>query len=155
MSRSSAFAVLACVALLPACSGNDPDTEPAPAPGDGVEIGALDVTVRTDRSTYDQNDAVQLTLTARNTSDAPVDLEFTSSQRYDFRVENAAGSTVWTWSATRSFAQVLGEETFAPGEERSWSSTVGADLSPGGYTAVGMVMNRSGPIVDRDRFTIR
>lgn len=115
----------------------------------------MEVTVTTDRSMYGSGDEVEVRLRAWNTSDAAVTLEFTSGQRYDFQVQDVTGATVWTWSADRSFIQVLGEETLAPGEELVWTETVGATLEPGDYTAVGMVTNRSGPLVDRASFTVR
>lgn len=113
----------------------------------------MDVTVTTDRSSYDVRDDVVLTLTARNVTDATVTLEFSSSQRYDFQVEDSSGTTVWSWSDDRGFAQVLGEETVAPGEELTWTETV--TLQPGDYTAVGMVTTRSGDLTDRASFTVR
>jgi hypothetical protein len=59
---------------------------------------------------------VTLTFTVKNSSADPVKVVYPSSQRYDFSVaDSATGQTVWTWSANKSFAQVLGEETIPGG----------------------------------------
>lgn len=130
----------------------------AGGPVDGADTGGgtpLEVTVRSDQPSYDAGARPTLTLTLRNRGDEAVTLEFTSGQRYDFRVEDASGRDVWTWSAARSFMQVLGSATLEAGEEASWTERVEPNLDRGEYTAVGMVTNRDGPLVARADFTVR
>ncbi|MEX2611267.1 MAG: BsuPI-related putative proteinase inhibitor [Gemmatimonadota bacterium] len=74
--------------------------------------------------------SVHLTLHVTNLSEHPVALEFPSAQRYDFLVRREDGESVWSWSATRSFAQVLTVDTLPPGETRRYS----ADWPHGGRT---------------------
>lgn len=67
-------------------------------------------------------DSVHFVLQVTNTSTAPVELNFSSAQRFDFSVERD-GRNVWTWSADRMFAQALGTETLAAGETRRYEAT--------------------------------
>jgi hypothetical protein len=130
----------------------------AGGPVDDADTGGgapLEVTVRSDRASYEAGARPTLTLTLRNRGDEAVTLHFTSSQRYDFRVEDASGRVVWTWSAARSFMQVLGSATLEAGDEVSWTERTESALAPGEYTAVGMVTDREGPLVARAAFTVR
>ncbi|WP_456273332.1 BsuPI-related putative proteinase inhibitor [Bacillus sp. AK031] len=58
--------------------------------------------------------------TVKNQTEKEVTFEFTSSQRYDYAVKNA-GETIYLFSSTAAFMQVLGEETLAQGEELSYT----------------------------------
>lgn len=77
-------------------------------------------------------------LTLRNTAAKPLELNFSSSQRYDFVIRNLKGEQVYQWSATRSFAQVMGSEVVEQGE-RNWVEQIplkdnqGTLLPPGFY----------------------
>ncbi|MBM7663153.1 hypothetical protein JOC85_004006 [Bacillus mesophilus] len=53
----------------------------------------------------------------KNQTESDVTLEFTSSQRYDFSVENKKGEEIYLFSSLASFLQALGKETVKPGEE--------------------------------------
>ena len=88
--------------------------------------------------------AVTLSLAVTNTSSAPVELSFGSSQQYDFLVRRADGVTVWTWSADKMFLAVITARTLAPGETVTWS----AQWSPpaaGTYVATGIVTGSPRP----------
>jgi hypothetical protein len=69
---------------------------------------------------------------------APLTLSFPSSQQYDFALNDSAGNTLWTWSASRTFLQLLHQRTV----KDEWSATVeipiselpGGALQPGDYT---------------------
>ena len=55
---------------------------------------------------------VTLTLTVTNPASSPVQVTFTSGQRYDFTIVDAStGAALWRWSAARSFAQVLSTQS--------------------------------------------
>lgn len=78
---------------------------------------------------------VQLRFDAVNVSDEPVTLTFPSGQEGDAQLLDADGEIVYTWSATRSFIQMLQERTLEPGE--ALTVALDADLSdvePGTYT---------------------
>ncbi len=82
--------------------------------------------------------AARLTLT--NRSGANVVLDFPSGQRYDFQVKNARGEVIYTWSATRLFPAVTGQETVK--DELVWTETFSAGtLRPGSYTLEGRIAN--------------
>jgi hypothetical protein len=100
-------------------------------------------------------DSVQLVLHVTNVSEAPLTLEFTSSQRQDFEVARPGGETVWRWSAARSFAQVLGSEVLLPGESRRYEATWLAAGARGEYVATGWVTSRNYPIELRTVFQVR
>ena len=52
-------------------------------------------------------------LTVTNKGNKPLELIFSSSQRYDFVVEKE-GKEIWRWSKDKLFAMMLGELTLQP-----------------------------------------
>jgi len=92
-----------------------------------------------------------MTLTLLNRGSQPVRLLFATSQRYDFVVKDDAGNEVWRWSADQLFAQVLAEETLAPGGTLTFGETwdqrdnSGAQVAPGPYVIEGVIV-RSCPL---------
>ena len=95
-------------------------------------------------------DAVELTLHVTNTSGAPIELEFSSGQRYDFQVsevvDGVVGETVWTWSADKSFMQALGTETLAPGASLRYTETWPANGSRGDFMGIATLTSTSHPV---------
>lgn len=87
------------------------------------------LTVGIDKSTYSAGEALELRLTLRNSSPAPLVLDFTSSQRYDIVIRDAAGKDVYQWSAARSFLAVIGREEIAQSERNYVESIPLANLS--------------------------
>jgi hypothetical protein len=71
----------------------------------------------------------------------PVELEFSSSQRYDFAMANN-GSEVWRWSEDKVFAQVLGTESLGPGEAPLEYEEIWQPAPPGRYRAVATITAR-------------
>jgi hypothetical protein len=59
---------------------------------------------------------VALEFTVRNISPAPVLLEFTSGQQYDFIVRSGSGAVVWRWGREMGFVTMLTSRALAPGE---------------------------------------
>ena len=120
----------------------------------------MQLTLRTDRGSYRPGEPVQLRLEVFNNDGKPVTLPFNSSQQYDFEVL-WEDQRIWRWSADRMFAQVLTEETLAPGERRRFEATWdgrqsdGEIARPGAYIARGFltVSGRSDPMADQ-AFTI-
>lgn len=105
-------------------------------PGEGEEAGVAEGLAST-LEVQVEGDQVRFTLSVTNATEAPIRLDFPSSQRYDFAVERPSGEIVWTWSAARSFAQMLGEETLAPGETVTYSERWDDPAGAGRYVAVG------------------
>jgi hypothetical protein len=105
---------------------------------------------------------ITLAITIRNRSGAARSLTLPTSQTHDAVIHGGGQKEIWRWSAGRMFAQVVTEQTFAPGESRAiavrWdlSDSKGRPLPPGDYRAVGLIPGRtpgtrSEPLV----FTIR
>ena len=72
-------------------------------------------------------------VTIRNTTPRPLQLRFSSSQRYNLVIRNLQGEEVFNLAATQLFAQVLGEENIAQ-SERNWVAIVPLTLRAGLYT---------------------
>lgn len=103
---------------------------------------SLEVTLTTSQTVYAAGGPVDLALKITNRGSDPVTLQFSTSQRYDFLVLDAADDTVWRWSADKMFMQVLGQEQLGPGESRDFREHVAVALPPGEYAAVGRVTAR-------------
>ncbi|MBT2678533.1 intracellular proteinase inhibitor (BsuPI) [Bacillus sp. ISL-35] len=56
----------------------------------------------------------------KNQTEQEVNLEFTSSQRYDYSVETKDGKEIFLFSSVASFLQALGEEKVKQGEALSY-----------------------------------
>jgi hypothetical protein len=81
---------------------------------------------------------VSATFRLQVNSPSPLTLSFSSGQEYDFALDDSAGNTLWTWSASRMFVQSLHQRTVA-GEwtetvEIPWPATAGGSPQPGDYT---------------------
>jgi hypothetical protein len=101
-----------------------------------AEASQIGFTVALDSPSYQAAEVVnlQVRLTLRNTSSKPVTLLFPSSQRYDLRVWNERNQIVYTWSADKLFAQVIGQDIVAG--ERTFTFTANVpNLPPGRYAA--------------------
>jgi hypothetical protein len=106
----------------------------------------VSVVLTTDKRTYAAGEPIALTLALVNAGSEPLRLRFMTAQRYDFTLQDQRGQQVWRWSSERFFAQVLGEETIAPGGALSYSATVRHALPTGWYTAVGVLPAAEGRV---------
>lgn len=141
---------LVAAALVAGCSQNqDPVVEESV-----VESEGLSATMSVETGA----DAVRLTLHVTNTSGAPIELEFTSGQRYDFQVAEVDGAvigeTLWTWSMDKSFMQALGTETLAPGASLSFTEEWSAGGRRGDFVGIGMLTSSSHPVQQSVRFEL-
>lgn len=107
---------------------------PVPAGDAGAPAAAkpspLQLSLTTDKTTYKSGETIKFTLTARNASKAPVQVTFTSGQKYDIEARNDAnGALAWRWSEGRMFTQIFREETWQPGETRRYEDTWNARTS--------------------------
>lgn len=82
--------------------------------GQGIVAGEIEPSIT-------KNDNGQFVYTIKNQTEKEVTFEFTSSQRYDYAIKNASGETVFLYSSVAAFMQVMGTETLAQGEERSYT----------------------------------
>ena len=103
-----------------------------------VTDSALVLSVTTDQPRYAPGDSISVTLVVTNRSGAPVTLQFTSGQRYDFTI-GSAGTTLWRWSDEQAFIQMLGEERLEPGAELVYRERAKAPAAPGTYHVTGML----------------
>jgi hypothetical protein len=99
-------------------------------------------------------DEVRLVFHVTNTSGAPVEFTFPTSQRYDFIVETVEGAPVWRWSEDRMFAQMMTVARLEPGEtwtmEAAWP---GGDRT-GSYVAVARLVAMGGMVEQRTGFEL-
>lgn len=155
--RFRPLALLGALVLI-ACPGSPEADEPpenaTPDPLPTME-SPLELTLETDREVYAPGDSVELTLSVRNPGAEPVTLSFPDAQRYDFRILDAEGETLWRWSDDRAFAQVLGEERLASGESLEWRERYEGRLPSGEYGAVGTVPATDRPLEAETSFRIR
>lgn len=72
----------------------------------GIILPSIHTVLGTDRSSYVQGETVNLTLSVSNTGRDTVDLNFSSSQQYDFTA-TTSGSLVWRWSYGKVFLPIM------------------------------------------------
>ncbi|MCA2963031.1 MAG: BsuPI-related putative proteinase inhibitor [Acidobacteriota bacterium] len=84
-----------------------------------------------DGASYPPEFVFEARMTLENSTGKPLRLEFGSGQSFDLYLKDARGNRVYVWSATRSFAMLLREETVEG--ERNWTATDRLRLEPGEY----------------------
>lgn len=84
-----------------------------------------------DRTTYPREFVFAARITLENSTGRPLRLEFGSGQSFDLFLKDARGNRVYVWSATRSFAMLLREETVEG--EKIWTATDRVSVEPGQY----------------------
>jgi len=81
---------------------------------------------------------VSATFRLQVNSSSPLTLSFSSGQEYDLALNDSAGNTLWTWSASRTFLQSLHQRTvtdeWSATVEIPWPAAPGGGLQPGDYT---------------------
>ncbi len=87
------------------------------------------------------DDAVEFAFAVTNAGDDPVDLQFSDACRADVAVEDD-GQEVWRFSEGRMFAQMIVEETLAPGETETYTMAW-EDPAPGDYEAAAALAART------------
>jgi hypothetical protein len=107
-------------------------------------VNGLEVTLQTEKAVYKSGQTIVMSLTVTNKGDKPLELIFSSSQRYDFVVEKE-GKEIWRWSKDKFFAMVLGEFTLQPDQslvyEDTWAQedNAGKLVPPGKYEIIGIL----------------
>ena len=105
------------------------------------------------------DESLLVTYTAANVSGATLRFLYNDAQQYDFALSGGGGE-IWRWSAQMAFAQVVWEDSLAPGasivveerlpwpagheslELRAWLSVAGPRESTGVYVALGETLVR-------------
>lgn len=126
--------VLALVApAAQACSqsGAKPDTS------EGTVSLGLELLV--DRTVYRPGDTIAARMVIRNPGGDVLVLSFPTAQRYDLEIRGGADASVWTWSADRTFAQILGEERVTPGGSLEYQERFAAPGVAGTYRLLGRI----------------
>lgn len=90
-----------------------------------------------DASQYRPGEALTARLTLRNTEPRALPLVFSSSQEYDLFIRNDKGEGVYTWSADKSFLQVIRQLELTG--EKNWIVVGPQNLPPGRYTATATI----------------
>jgi hypothetical protein len=126
----------------------------------GQPAGGVQLRLTSDQAAYPVGAPVTLTLTVTNAGRAPVTLQFSSGQKYDFEVRRA-GQVVWRWAADRMFTQALTSMTLAPGERKLFTETwkqVGNDgqaVPAGSYEVVATLTTMERPQPRSAALTLR
>ena len=89
-------------------------------------------------SSWTQDGSVAMFLTIRNQTGEPVVISHTSGQQYDFKLFDAKGGNVYTWSADKMFIAALTETVIEAGEEIVFSDIVDGGTNDLISTAVSM-----------------
>jgi len=116
--------------------------------------GPLRLSLATGKATYRAGEPVEMTLSVTNASGQAVELQFDTSQRYDFAFHDAAEREVWSWGQERMFAQVLGREEIAPGETRTFKERFLGTLPAGVYRVTARLTARESPPTASTRFSV-
>lgn len=91
----------------------------------------------TDQPRYTPGQPITVRLNATNTHSSGAYLRFTSGQRFDFSVYKVGTKdTVYSWSASRMFAQSTGSLWIRPGQNQEFEANIGDEmgqLKPGNY----------------------
>lgn len=91
---------------------------------------------------------VEVTVSVRNVSGAPLGIVFNSSQRLDLIVRRPRGDEVWRWSHDKAFTQVIQTLLLRPQEASTlrvaWDQRdlQGRRVDPGTYEAIVVFMGR-------------
>ena len=101
------------------------------------------ISMMTDKISYFVGEPIIMTLKIFNYTEEDIVFHFSSSQRYDFIVEDEEGNEIWYWSRDRMFAMMLGEEILgATNTEILYSAEYKGKLSSGYYKVIGFFVVR-------------
>ena len=98
---------------------------------------------------FTQGGSIEFYLTATNTTNNVVTLNFNSSQQYDFYILNNSSYEIWRWSDDKLFAAALSGISFQAGETKIFSVvwdqklSTGKNIQIGNYIAKGSLLNQS------------
>ena len=125
--------------------------------------GTLPGTLRADKPRYKRGRPVHLTFRIQNTSGKAVSYNFSTGQKYDVTVTDAAGAEVWDWAKGRLFTQNLSSVSLKPGKSLIYSvvwngaDQTGRNVKPGTYSLTARLISDTrlavtgGVVVNNDR----
>lgn len=95
--------------------------------------------------------SLMMSLTIKNNTDKVLTIHHTSGQKYDFKLFDAAGNNLYTWSADKLFAALINETKIKPGGSIVFSDTLDREV----YSAISSAVSMKAYIVGTsDDFTI-
>lgn len=102
-------------------------------------LSGLFMVLSVNKAVFKPGDSVMLSLTKINLSDHTIQLNYNTSQRFDFKLSYPSGRTLWRWSDDKSFTQVLGSVSLASGQIIRYSDefTLPSSSQDGVYHAFG------------------
>jgi hypothetical protein len=115
--------------------------------------GALPGTLRTNKPRYRRGRPVHLTFRIQNTGGKAVSYNFSTGQKYDVVVTDAAGTEVWDWAKGRMFTQNLSSISLKPGKSLTYSvvwngvDQTGRNVKSGTYTLTAHLTSDTHPAV--------
>jgi hypothetical protein len=115
-----------------------------PAPAQPTPGTPFTVTAGAKRSEYKAGKPIELEIEIKNTSKDLAEIQFSSSQRYNFfATREGETEPSWNWSANRSFAQAVGTEKIALGGSIKFKD-VWENATPGTYTVSAVITGNGG-----------
>ena len=84
---------------------------------------ALQISARTDKTTYKIGESVKIDFTVKNTAKTPTRVTFGSGQTYDVFLFDAQNRQIWSYAANLRFIQVQTPITWQAGEAKRFSTT--------------------------------
>lgn len=96
--------------------------------------------------TVGPNPSIKITFSVRNHAKKTYTLSFPTAQRWDFRIINAAGAIVYTYSDDHEFVQTVGTSMVNQDDKLVYTESVDFDsmtaaLSPGTYKVQAVLAN--------------
>lgn len=102
--------------------------------------GDLKLTLNLEKYTLSPDEDIEARLILKNTGEKTRELEFNSSQKYDFILENEQGEIVKKWSEGKMFAQVITRLDLEPGATEYFEDEISIDnLQSGSYYLYGII----------------
>lgn len=74
-----------------------------------------------------KNGSLAMTLTIQNHTDKVVSINHMSGQKFDFKLFDSEGNTLYTWSADKMFIALVNKTEINPGEEIVFSDTLNSE----------------------------
>jgi hypothetical protein len=117
-----AAAALLSLTLGGTASAQNKDNE---APIRGVSV-PVTFTVTTDKKTYKSDEPIRIKMVVKNSSQETVNLEFSSTQKYDIEIRQGkarTGAKVWQWARGKMFGQIVTSLALAPSKTITFTDT--------------------------------
>jgi len=117
-------------------------------------VQGVEVILEVDKGTYSPDEIITLRMSVKNTTNRPIDLEFPTSLRTDFFIQDLQGREVARWSIGRQFTTqgirhtVQPNATIRVSDDIQWQQLDQNDrpVPPGRYQLIGVLQTRGNPI---------